>query len=135
MTRNGGYDRKVFQEWRAEKLAKGLCGNCGTRPFRKGRKTCLVCAEANRKARRRYGINKYGLSEDAFRQLSREQGGVCAICHNVQRDARLAIDHDHNTNVVRGLLCTACNVGLGNFKESMLILESAIVYLNSTAEE
>lgn len=41
----------------------------------------------------------------------------------------LYIDHDHNTNKVRGLLCSNCNTALGKFKDDILILEEAIRYL------
>lgn len=79
---------------------------------------------------------KYGISTDDYNRLLKEQGGVCAICKNPERvldnrgrKRRLAVDHDHDTFVVRGLLCYACNTGIGALKESVLVLESAIEYL------
>lgn len=56
--------------------------------------------------------NRYGLSEDDFDRMVKDQDGVCAICH---RDPgyRLFIDHCHKTGKVRGLVCSKCNGALG----------------------
>ena len=57
-------------------------------------------------------------------------GGVCAICGGVSTDGRrLAVDHDHITKDVRGLLCQPCNVGLGVFGDSPEVLRLAADYL------
>jgi len=50
-------------------------------------------------------LREYGLTEDAFRILWREQGGGCAICHRPFRTRLPSVDHDHTTGFVRGLLC------------------------------
>lgn len=53
--------------------------------------------------------------------------GKCEICG--QFVERLHIDHDHETNEVRGLLCRTCNVGLGHFGDSKEMLIKATRYL------
>lgn len=60
-----------------------------------------------------------------------EQKGLCKICHQPPngRWKRLAVDHDHLTGKVRGLLCHSCNAGLGHFKDSVDALRSAISYI------
>ena len=74
--------------------------------------------------RRRYGITL----ADFERQLWL-QGGRCAICNASHTASPLHVDHDHDTSALRGLLCTACNVGLGQFHDDVELLEAATHYL------
>lgn len=52
---------------------------------------------------------------------------VCAICGGKEK---LVVDHDHETDKVRGLLCFFCNLGLGNFRDNPQLLKKAIEYLS-----
>lgn len=70
---------------------------------------------------------KYGLSNLAYDVLYRQQGGNCAICGD-HADV-LNVDHDHNTGMVRGLLCGRCNRGLGMFADDRARLAAASLYL------
>lgn len=56
----------------------------------------------------------------------KEQGNVCKIC---LREVKLVVDHCHNTNEVRGLLCVRCNAGLGQLGDTIEGLERALKYL------
>lgn len=69
---------------------------------------------------------RYGLSPEAYAQLWKSQGGLCAICLTVPPEH---VDHDHATGEIRGLLCQRCNMALGLFKDDTEILERAIFYL------
>ena len=73
----------------------------------------------------------YGLSLDEYQALLDAQGGVCAVCKNPPRGKRkfLAVDHDHDTGKIRGLLCITCNVGLGALRDSADLLRAALSYL------
>lgn len=77
----------------------------------------------------------YGIGLDAYDALLRRQGGVCAICANpetaVKRGKKLslAVDHDHSTKAIRGLLCAKCNRMLGLAGDSFSVLSAAIDYL------
>ena len=91
----------------------------------------------NRQARRRdkrarrviQVESTYGLSESEYMSLIKNQNNLCAICGKRDENKVLCVDHDHKTGEVRGLLCGNCNIGLGNLKDNIQILQSAIAYL------
>lgn len=55
------------------------------------------------------------------------QEGRCAICHRILGLPKL--DHDHTTGAVRGALCNACNLGLGQFLDCPDLLRTAASYI------
>ena len=79
----------------------------------------------------------YGLTQADYDALLIAQGGVCAACGQPERAMRaglalrLSVDHVHGTGRVRGLLCTRCNRGIGNFDDDPARLEAAARYLRS----
>jgi hypothetical protein len=79
----------------------------------------------------------FNLTVDDYNNLFTKQKGCCAICkkHQSEFRKRLAIDHDHETDIIRGLLCSSCNTALGLLKDDVEILESAINYLNKQRVE
>ena len=78
---------------------------------------------------------KFGITRNDYVKLFNGQNGVCAICHQPETATRkgvvrsLAVDHDHKTGKVRGLLCSDCNTGIGKLKDDPNILLSASEYL------
>ena len=78
--------------------------------------------------------HRYNLTLDHYNQLLYEQGFKCKICEKSVRDVDgpLAVDHDHNTGEIRGLLCSGCNTGIGLLKEDPTILAKAIIYLTNS---
>jgi len=77
----------------------------------------------------------YGISLEEYNCLYKMQGGRCAICGSPPPDGRFkhfAVDHDHTVGKVRGLLCTACNRGLGLFCDNPVTLELAAQYLRNS---
>lgn len=74
----------------------------------------------------------HGLEPHEFDRMFNEQNGVCAICgKECASGKRLAIDHNHTTGRVRGLLCSNCNTSLGGFMDSEELLMSAVSYLRA----
>ena len=74
----------------------------------------------------------YGIGIADLNRMLDDQGGVCAICSTDEWGGRWnypCVDHDHSTNVVRGLLCLMCNRGIGNFEDDRELLLAAHVYL------
>jgi len=80
----------------------------------------------------------YGVDAAWYDQQLAKQSGVCAICRKPENKKingkvlRLAVDHCHDTGTVRGLLCQACNRGIGCFNHDVGLLNAAISFLNST---
>lgn len=52
----------------------------------------------------------YSITAEQYAALYAFQGGKCALCQVATgKVKRLAVDHDHKTGLVRGLLCGPCN--------------------------
>ncbi len=94
--------------------------------------------QVNREHYRFWAIAKrYGLSAEKWNDIFEQQKGRCALCDNefdVNKSKFIQVDHCHSTGVIRGLLCTKCNVGLGAFGDSPEMLLKAIQYLESYQE-
>lgn len=74
----------------------------------------------------------YGLTLEEYNGLFTRQEGKCAICrvHQIELKDKLCVDHNHETDKIRGLLCRECNFGLGKFKDNKKLLADAIAYLD-----
>lgn len=116
------------------------CNNCQSRlpvdefpALLGGKYQCRSCLnEANHV----HQLRRMKCQLPLFEILMKKQNGKCAICGARQghrscrgKVCRLAVDHDHQTGKVRGLLCNNCNRGLGRFHDSAEIVESALRYL------
>ena len=99
----------------------------------KGR--CHTCHRSQLKSRTAashdaYVVETYGLRPGEYKALYAAQGGRCYICLRAKGlSRRLAVDHDHATGFVRGLLCTTCNKELGHARDDPAHFERAIEYL------
>ncbi|EDY43970.1 recombination endonuclease VII subfamily [Streptomyces sp. SPB074] len=80
---------------------------------------------------------RYGVDLTWYLATLESQEGGCAICGSRSNGRRLHIDHDHThcgprrgcAGCVRGLLCSSCNTGVGNFRDNVDLLKAAISYL------
>ncbi len=85
--------------------------------------------------RRKHIKKKFGISVEEYDALFLNQNGKCAICDQPETTRQngserfLAVDHDHDTGQIRGLLCFGCNCAIGNFKDSPRILRKALDYV------
>ena len=83
--------------------------------------------------------HEFGMTPEDYDRMFANQHGCCLICHQPEtrtvqgKISRLAIDHDHNTDQVRGLLCYQCNNGLGRFKDNPDRLRAAARYLEESS--
>jgi len=73
----------------------------------------------------------YGITLEDRQRMFEEQNGCCAICgtHQSNLEKGLYVDHDHETGVVRALLCFMCNIGLGGFKDDPELMKKGIGYV------
>jgi hypothetical protein len=81
-------------------------------------------------------LKNYNLTAEDFNAMWCEQDGKCAICrHEMKPRGRtkdaVAVDHNHDTGEVRGLLCRGCNHGIGNLKDDPEVLIRAAEYLTA----
>lgn len=73
---------------------------------------------------------RYKLTQDQYNNLLMSQGGLCASCgKKCSIQPRLAIDHDHATGKVRGLLCHKCNCALGMLYDSPDLIRKLLEYI------
>lgn len=80
---------------------------------------------------RKQRFTRRRMTEDEFDQMLDTQDGGCAICR--VEGQPLVIDHDHATGEIRGLLCHACNLGLGKLHDDPVLVERALAYLRKLA--
>ena len=89
--------------------------------------------EKGKRARRRHAWKCYGidLTVEEYDVMFEAQGGRCLGCrrHQSELSRSLAVDHDHDTGAVRGLLCARCNTAIGMTSDSPDTLRSLASYL------
>ena len=122
-----------------------------------GRKSaCKVCERKHAQKKRRENKNHwdtkdrknnlkklYGMTVEEYDQMFEDQNGVCAICGQLETrihifnglPQRLAIDHNHETGKIRGLLCSKCNLILGQINDDGVWLINALQYLKKYEEQ
>lgn len=102
----------------------------------KNSEKCAVYQKTWRKANqdrlRKYAKKKtlwlYELTVAEYEAMFAKQNGLCKIC---RKEKATAVDHCHETGKIRGLLCLACNKGLGFFRDNPVVLQNAIDHLKS----
>lgn len=133
----------------AQRPTKRFCSvKCATQTDN-NRQTCSSECSAHRAARarrsyqkslpretirqweRRYQLRKkFGIQLEEYEALLARQTGKCAICRRPPDEVRagksLAVDHDHESGKIRGLLCDPCNLALGCFQDNLDLFRSAI---------
>jgi len=85
---------------------------------------CDVCRSVTPASYRR-ALRYYGLTPRQYIELFHSQGSVCAICKKNRK--KMVVDHDHNTGIVRGILCDPCNKCL---RDDIWFHQEAIRYLS-----
>lgn len=78
------------------------------------------------------GAHRGVISDEALKEL-KAAVTACVICGDA--DSKMAVDHDHQTGAVRGILCNHCNRGLGHFRDDPTLLEFARMYLLAAKDD
>ena len=121
---------KECRERSAGNLSIGLereCTRCG-RSFLKSHRTQKVCSQECLRSNETRSWRDRITPEERDHLLGRANGR-CEICGDSFGPRGPQIDHCHDTLNSRGVLCTRCNLGLGNFRDSVEILSNAVLYL------
>ena len=115
--------KKADQFHRNNSVPDGLVSRC---------KACIRELQQERQYLPSRRLAKYKLTREQYNELEQRSGGRCQICRD-PFSRTPAIDHCHKTKRVRGLLCSACNTGLGNFRDDPAVLQQALAYLQESA--
>lgn len=108
----------------------GLCDRC----YRKNKRKTRDYRSMDHPRMRARLWHAYKIELEYFIQIFKSQNGKCPICSmdlgDLYSNSNIHVDHDHNTSLVRGLLCQTCNMGLGFFRDTPDRLRSAANYLD-----
>jgi hypothetical protein len=104
------------------------CKNAAARKIRKEQPERY--AKYKKRANEYLKERRYGITQDQFNQMLVDQNNMCKICSTEFKSTKdTHIDHCHDTNIVRGLLCNNCNLALGQFNDNTDNMDNAIKYL------
>ena len=90
--------------------------------------------ENNKDKARQYNLNRnYSITIEEYNEMLVKQDSKCLGCgiHQSELKCKLAVDHNHTTGKIRGLLCRKCNLILGNAGDSPQILDNLAKYLRN----
>lgn len=106
---------------RPEVRARGEARRLAYRETTKGRQAAFL-----------QQIRQYGIDVEDWARLYNAQAGVClGCCERLEFDRSTHVDHDHQTGIVRGLLCHGCNLSVGGAKDNPATLRRLALYLEA----
>lgn len=120
---------KLYFKIRTE---KGICANCGGKNDNKDLTICDKCRIKKSVYGRNQELkNNFNLTQEVYDLMLLQQDNKCAICKKDRKEftTNLVVDHNHITKTIRGLLCSKCNLMLGNALENPKILRQGAIYL------
>lgn len=115
------------KHWCTKDRLEKTCKKCRSKKTKEHRQLLSFGERKNRNL-----IASHNITLVEYTALLIWQNSVCAICGEEEKtkDRSLAVDHDHATGYVRGLLCGGCNKAIGLFKDDVVRIEKAIGYLD-----
>lgn len=149
-------DRAIYREKNRERIREGDLERRRNKPKNVYHRLCMTCEKEfetdlhnqvncdehiNKKSlkekeyRRKYMLKRnFGITLEQYNELLEKQNYSCAVClkHESQFKTKLAVDHNHTSGEIRGLLCNHCNHRIiGRHKDSELFYRAA-KYLDNT---
>ena len=138
---NSCHEETALEQFAVDKSKKsgvrGRCKKCQRDYWRSWRSKNPEIARASAKAWKDRNPEKvaansrkrfYGINHDEFLAMGESQNWQCQVCRrDIKENA--CVDHNHETNQIRSLLCRRCNSGLGMFSDSQETLQRAADYL------
>jgi hypothetical protein len=122
--------RPLSEFGRDGRRLRAECNPC-RRAIRK-RQYAASDSDTRAKTRERHIGRKYGLTTEQYDQLFYAQCGRCAICRHPFRGPKdTHVDHHHTSMMVRALLCSPCNTGIGMSREDVDRLAAMAAYLQA----
>lgn len=121
--------------WESKKALGRRCPECSAKRKKdqqreskaRNKERVLARNREGRYGRRWELVTKYGLTMEEYEQMCRERDHRCDICGKSSKSP--CVDHDHDTGLVRGLLCRKCNRGLGLLGDNAAALARVVSYL------
>jgi phage-related minor tail protein len=128
--------KQAAREWREINREQAIASQ--RKRYQDNREEILAKQKAKREGRprtlreRNNGLKPSGFTVELKKRALAIQGQKCAVCDadfNALEPKHIHADHCHTTKQPRGVLCSACNLGLGKFKDDIDRLQRAIAYL------
>lgn len=133
----------LFQNSKNNKLGKKrACAECSNSYTRNYYKNVVKKTEDYQlKRSNKHYKRTYGITHEQYLKMCQDNNFQCYICKASKKVSGngtigsydvLVLDHCHETNKIRGILCTDCNFGLGFFKDNINNLVASHLYLLET---
>ncbi len=125
-------------QWRKDNpdKAKAIARKAHVKKYAENREVLKADRDLNKnKYKNRALKSAFGIDLNEYNKMLNEQNGVCAICGQTETKiskgnlVSLAVDHDHATGKIRGLLCFNCNLAMGKFHDNVEMMKKAIEYI------
>lgn len=108
------------------------CGRC-EEWFNTTQGSQIYCSKCGSKYKDRANILKHGITDEQYQELIDRSGGSCELCGYTPGEnatKSLSIDHDHETGLIRGLLCWSCNIAM-SYLDNQNWMNKAMLYKNN----
>lgn len=128
-----GRCQKCYQKWMTENVPEYKDAQKRARDEWKKRNKDRVREYAQKPRAKRVtkssNLRRYKITFEQYVEMRSRQNNTCAICNGPGGKNGLGIDHCHASGVVRGLLCSKCNAGIGMLGEDLERMSAAIEYV------